>query len=243
MDSAALVALHGKRRAGQQGKGRVHFLVPLGNKARLVGFGIPGEDVTELDWWEGVRVAVEGVGGDGAMVEMTCTPSQHSSGRGIFDQGSTLWCSWVLEAKNGGGGGGVDGGMEKRVFFSGDTGYRYVPQGANEDEVARCPAFIEIAENFVGGFDLSLLPIGLYSPRHICSPVHCTPEDSICLHKELKSKKTIGMHYGTVRGGISQYFEEVTEPPRRFEEAAKREGLAWGTEVGLIDVGQTAVIV
>ena len=50
------------------------------------------------------------------------------------------------------------------------------------------------------------------------------------------------MHYGTVRGGISQYFEEVTEPPRRFREAAEQQQLAWGTEIGLIDIGETAII-
>ena len=31
-------------------------------------------------------------------------------------------------------------------------------------------------------------------------------------NKGLKSKQLIGMHYATVRGGISQYFEEITEP-------------------------------
>ena len=202
MDSDTLRKIHNRRMHN------VHFVVPLGNVSRLVGFGIAEKNVTQLDWWQRVHITVPGVGS----IILTCTPSQHFSGRGLLDQCPTLWSSWVLE---------TDGDkFKKRVFFAGDTGYRYVPEGAKDEDVPCCPVFEEIATTF-GNFDLSLLPIGLYSPRHICSPVHCNPEDAVCLHKLLRSKKTIGMHYGTVRGGLSQYFEEVTEPPRRFQEAAE----------------------
>lgn len=223
MDSDALWKIHQRR------KSKVHFLVPLGNADRLVGMGIAKECVTQLDWWESIRATVDAVGS----VELTCTPSQHGSGRGLLDQGSTLWYSWALQAGN--------SPSIKKLYFSGDTGYRYVPDGANEDTMARCPAFDEIGETF-GGFDLSLLPIGCYLPRQFLSPLHCSPEDALCLHKDLKSRKSIGMHYGTLRGGISQNFEEVTEPPRRFREACEREQMVWGEELGLLDVGETAVI-
>ena len=223
MDSDTLRKIYNRR---QQ---HVHFFVPLGNASRLTGFGIPKENVTQMDWWQHVRVGVAGIGS----VDLTCTPSQHFSGRGLFDQGSTLWSSWVLET--------TAGGLSRNIFFAGDTGYRYVPEGAKDEDVPCCPVFEEIATIF-NQIDLSLLPIGLYSPRHFCSPVHCNPEDALCLHKLLRSKRTIGMHYGTVRGGLSQYFEEVTEPPRRFQEAVELAGLKWGQEVGLIDVGETAVI-
>ena len=218
-------------------KGNPHFLVALGNAARLHGFGIGKDEVTELDWWEGVRVDVPRVGS----IAMTCTPSQHMSGRGIWDQGSTLWCSWVLDAHT------FDDLLatrhltSERVFFAGDTGYRHVPKEADESDMPACPVFKEIGESF-GSFDLSLLPIGLYSPRHLLSSVHCNPEDALCMHKDLKSKKTIGMHYGTFRGGISQYFEEVTEPPRRFKEACEKDGKVWGEELGLLNVGETLVV-
>lgn len=232
MDSDTLVKIYARR------KGRVHFLVALGNASRLRGFGIGPEDVTELDWWESVNVDVPNVGS----VVMTCTPSQHFSGRGIWDQGSTLWCSWVLDA-------GASSetsvvarpGSSKRIFFAGDTGYRYVPKEAEESDMPSCPAFKDIGDAF-GPFDLSLIPIGLYLPRHLMSPVHCNPEDALCLHKDLKSRKSIGMHYGTVRGGISQYFEEVTEPPRRFKEVCEKEGKVWGDELGLLDIGETLVL-
>ncbi|KAL8838919.1 MAG: hypothetical protein Q9170_001956 [Blastenia crenularia] len=232
MDSMTLAKIYARR------KWHVHFLVGLGNAVRLRGFGIGAEDVTELDWWESVHATVADVG----TVNMTCTPSQHISGRGIWDQSSTLWCSWVLECCD------SDSDSSKsqnetptKVFFAGDTGYRYVPKEANETEMPHCPAFKEIGDTF-GPFDLSLLPIGLYAPRHLLSSVHCNPEDAVCLHDELKSKKSIGMHYGTFRGGISQYFEEVTEPPRRFQEACKKAGKVWGDEVALINIGETLIV-
>ena len=232
MDSDTLLKIFTRR------KGHIHFLVGLGSAARLRGFGIAKDAITELDWWDKVRVDVAGVG----LINMTCTPSQHFSGRGIFDRGSTLWSSWVLESGQVAEDGKDDrAGNPTKLFFAGDTGYRYVPKGSNETEMPYCPAFEEIGDAF-GHFDLSLLPIGLYAPRHLLSPVHCTPEDAVCLHKDLRSRKSIGMHYGTVRGGISQYFEEVTEPPRRFKEACEREKKVWGQELGLIDIGETAVV-
>ena len=219
MDSDTLLRIYKRRQAS------VHFLVGSGNAARLQGFGIDQISITELDWWEAAHIDITGVD----RINMTCTPSQHFSGRGILDHGSTLWCSWVLQTNS------------QKLFFAGDTGYRYVPKDANETDMPCCPAFKEIGES-LGPFDLSLLPIGLYSPRHLLSPVHCTPEDAVCLHNDLKSRKSIGMHYGTVRGGISQYFEEVTEPPKRFQEACEKEGKVWGDELSLLSIGETTVI-
>lgn len=223
MDSDTLLKLWTKRKEG------IHILVGLGNASRIRGFGISATSVTEMDWWDRARVEVPGLD----PVTITCAPTQHFSGRGVMDHGSTLWCSWVLETGN-----PENLSNTKKLFFAGDTGYRHVPKDANESEVPRCPAFKEIGEAF-GPFDLSMLPIGLYSPRHLLSSLHCTPEDALCLHKDLKSKKSVGMHYGTVRGGLSQYFEDVTDPPRRFQEACENEGMQWGEELLLIGVGQT----
>ena len=232
MDSDTLIKIYNRR------KGSIHFLVGLGNASRLRNFGLGSDSITELDWWEGARLDITDIGS----ITMTCTPTQHFSGRGLFDRGSTLWCSWALEAQCTHQPSDRQKAIDTRkVFFAGDTGYRYAPKDVAETDVPSCPAFREIGEN-LGPFDLSLLPIGLYSPRYLLSPVHCTPEDAICLHQELRSRKSIGMHYGTFRGGISQYFEEVTEPPRRFKEACEANGKAWGEELCLIDIGETLVI-
>ncbi|KAL6720347.1 hypothetical protein ACLMJK_002268 [Lecanora helva] len=232
MDSDTLLKVH-KRRNGD-----VHFLVGLGNASRLKSFGIDETLVTQLDWWEEACLDIKSV----SSVAITCTPSQHFSGRGVMDHGSTLWCSWVIQAISSTPSQANDKPAHSpKVFFAGDTGYRYVPKDAEEEGMPCCPAFREIGET-LGPFDLSLLPIGLYSPRHLLSPVHCSPEDAVCLHKDLRSRKSIGMHYGAVRGGISQYFEEVTEPPRRFQEACQKEGKVWGNELGLISIGETLVL-
>ncbi len=233
----------------------IHFLCALGNKDWFLtlGAGIKDGQVTELDWWNGVKVNVEGVGS----VELTCTPAQHFSGRGVWDHGKTLWCSWVLH---------TDAVMvspvqkhdfeaavpehsntnsTRKLFFAGDTGYRYIssanPTPEEEAAAPHCPAFSHIGDAF-GPFDLALLPIGLYSPRMVLSSVHCAPEDTVCLHRDIKSKRSIGMHYGTVRGGLSAQYEDVREPPRRFKEACEKAGLKWGEEVGLCDIGETVVI-
>ncbi|MCJ1421445.1 hypothetical protein MMC32_007809 [Xylographa parallela] len=251
------------RQLHQAGQGHIHFLCALGNADWFHGMGIDRDEVTELDWWQSVRVDVTGVGS----VNLTCTPSQHVSGRSGWDFGNTLWCSWVLEELRSSG---PAAEMKARhdapdqasdrplsfdkttrlrtLFFAGDTGYRAVPSSntTSDDSILlsslpHCPAFAEIGDRF-GPFDLALLPIGLYSPRHLLSSVHCAPEDSICVHVDIKSKMSIGMHWGTVRGGLSAQFEDVRDPPRRWQEAAKKKGLLWGRDVGLLDIGETFVV-
>lgn len=77
------------------------FIVPLGLGAHLEYWGVPPENITELDWWE--RTAVGGL-------EVVSTPARHFSGRSLWDRNATLWSSWALI------------GAERRVYFSGDTG-------------------------------------------------------------------------------------------------------------------------
>ena len=74
------------------------------------------------------------------------------------------------------------------------------------------------------------------------SPVHVNSWDSVKIHKEIKSKKSIGMHWGTVRGGLSQEYEDVRTPPRDWKTAAEEAGLTWGQDVGLMDIGETLIV-
>lgn len=251
------------RQLYQARKGSIHFFCPLGNVPWFLSMGVDRDEVTELDWWQAVRVDVAGAGS----IHLTCTPSQHVSGRIFLDMMKTLWCSWVVEEaaleKTSIEQPSMEGALpqptaqdsplskeiptrSRKLFFAGDTGYRTVPapdpsSPKPDSSFPHCPAFLEIGDR-LGPFDLALLPIGLYSPRQVLSPVHCSPEDSICIHKDIKSKKSIGMHWGTVRGGISAQFEDVREPPRRWREAAEKEGLVWGEEAGLMDIGETLVV-
>lgn len=214
-------------------KERIHFFVPLNDKAWFTKQVCKPDEVTELDWWQSCDVSVDQVGS----VKLTCTPSQHSTNRLGWDKDHALWGSWVVDT------------ADKKIYFAGDTGYR-----AN-DTPSSCPAFKEIGKVFQS-FDLAMLPIGLMKPAHFMGGVHATPEQSLQIHKEIGSKLSIGMHYGTVRGGVSGQYEDVREPPRRWREAAEKENLWLGGGIAgdgskidaskeglcLCDIGETVVI-
>ena len=97
-------------------------------------------------------------------------PVQHWSKRSFTDTNKTLWCGWVIEKE------------DFRVFFCGDTGY-------SKD-------FADIQNKFKS-MDLSLLPIGAYEPRWFMKDHHCNVDEAIQIHQDLKSKRSIGMHWGT----------------------------------------------
>jgi L-ascorbate metabolism protein UlaG (beta-lactamase superfamily) len=78
------------------------YFVPLGVAARLQAMGVSGQQIEELDWWQG---------SSHAGVQLTATPSQHFSGRTAFDRNTTLWASWVIQSG------------AQRIFYSGDSGY------------------------------------------------------------------------------------------------------------------------
>jgi L-ascorbate metabolism protein UlaG (beta-lactamase superfamily) len=77
------------------------FIVPLGIASHLVGWGIPNDRITQLDWWQEARV--------GALT-IVSTPSRHASGRLSARSDQTLWTGYALV------------GPHHRVFYSGDTG-------------------------------------------------------------------------------------------------------------------------
>ncbi|MFH1321659.1 MAG: MBL fold metallo-hydrolase [Bacteroidota bacterium] len=78
------------------------FYVPLGVGAHLEKWGVPVENIVELDWWE--ASTLEGI-------ELVCTPTRHFSGRRLTNRFATQWCSWVIK------------GNEQNVYYSGDSGY------------------------------------------------------------------------------------------------------------------------
>lgn len=50
--------------------------------------------------------------------------------------------------------------------------------------------YVEIGEK-QGPFDLALIPIGAYSPRWFMSTIHCSPEDAVRVHEDVKSKRSV----------------------------------------------------
>ncbi|EMD94178.1 hypothetical protein COCC4DRAFT_190541 [Bipolaris maydis ATCC 48331] len=202
-----------------------------------LGTGITADQVEELDWWNGVTLSKQGVGS----VDVICTPAQHRSGRAPWNFDATLWCSWVLREASS----SSHPAPPKSLFFAGDTGYCHVN---SDDQYSHhdaphppCPAFKDIGILY-GPFDLALLPVGCFKPRSVLSGQHASPEDSVAIHRDVRSKRSVGMHFGTFRGGFSVNYEPVTEPPERWRKCAEAEGLEWGVEIGLCDVGETVVV-
>ena len=79
-----------------------HFFVPLGVSAHLIRWGVPEENITELNWWE--ETEYQGL-------TIALIPARHFSGRDPFNLDTTLWGGWVILGKN------------THLFTSGDGGY------------------------------------------------------------------------------------------------------------------------
>ncbi|KAG9013431.1 hypothetical protein FRB90_006052 [Tulasnella sp. 427] len=175
---------------------RPHFFAPLNNESYFKSVQVPEERTHILDWWDARNVTVAipaAVASSGeakvskirTTFEMTCTPAQHSTRRSLTDRFHALWSSWAVR----------DPASGKNAWFGGDTGYRTVHSGENEDDVPVCPEFKKIGEMF-GGFDLPFIPIGAYGRRGFTSGVHCAPQDSVRVFKDIQARKAIGMHWG-----------------------------------------------
>jgi len=108
----------------------------------------------------------------------------------------------------------------KNLYFAGDTAYRSVRDGEDEDKVPVCPAFAEIGGRF-GGFDMAFLPIGAYSPRDFTSTVHASPADAVRIFKDVKARKALAMHWGTWI--LTQ--EPVLEPPALLRKECEKAAL------------------
>ncbi|KIM37395.1 hypothetical protein M413DRAFT_448461 [Hebeloma cylindrosporum] len=204
-----------------------HFFAPLGNGQFFKSLGVPDANTHIMDWWESKRLEINAT----HAVDITCTPGQHFTGRTLTDSFKSLWAGWVVEE--------VQKELHPpardatKVYFAGDTGYRSVRDGQDEDQVPVCPAFKSIGDRF-GGFDLALIPIGAYLPRDFMSTIHCAPQDSVRLFKDIKAKKAVGMHWGT----WILTSEDVVEPPRRLAEECKKVDIEDGAFV-VCDIGET----
>ncbi|EIM81772.1 N-acyl-phosphatidylethanolamine-hydrolyzing phospholipase D [Stereum hirsutum FP-91666 SS1] len=199
-----------------------HVFVPLSNGHLMQSsLSLPASRVHEMDWWDERLVKLTTADGQiDAQVRITCTPSQHTSGRTGFDRWSTLWGAYVIEELL-----PPSSRVGKKVYFAGDTGYKtvHVHKGEKEDDpVARevCPAFKEVGERF-GGVDGAMLPIGAYHPREMWSNLHASPADAVRMLRDVKGKKGLAMHWGTWQ----LTSEPVLEPPVALKEEREKLGM------------------
>lgn len=127
-------------------------------------------------------------------LRLHCLPAQHFSARTWRDLNQTLWCGWLIELG------------DWKIYVAGDTGY--------------CPVFTEIGERF-GPMDLAILPIGAYEPRWLMQPIHVNPEESVQIHQDVRSRRSVASHWGT----FDLTDEPIWEPPMRLRAAVGRAGL------------------
>ncbi|KAJ8514365.1 hypothetical protein ONZ45_g8090 [Pleurotus djamor] len=227
-----------------------HIFTPPGYKDFLRSIHIPLTHIHELDWWSSSMIEVdvpslsststksqaspaEGSPSVKLTAEITSTPSQHNTSRTGFDRlfpFHRLWASWIVkevlpptESAT----------QPKSVFFAGDTGYRSVLKGQDEDTAPMFPGFKQIGDKF-GGFDLALIPIGAYAPRWFMSSDHCAPQDSVLIFKDIHAKKALAMHWGT----FVLTYEPVDEPPMLLKQECKKVGIPDGDFV-VTGVGET----
>jgi len=140
--------------------------------------------------------------------EVYFVPTRHWSARGISDKNKSLWGSYVFKSKE-----------NKKIYFAGDTGY--------------CDIFTEISSK-LGPMDFSFIPIGAYEPRWFMKESHVNPDEAVQIHIDLKSKKSMGIHFGTF-----QLTDEGIEDPVNDLEKAKKLKNIPSTDFFSPEVGKT----
>ncbi|MBB6610082.1 MBL fold metallo-hydrolase [Pontibacter sp. Tf4] len=173
-----------------------HFFVALGVGAHLQRWGVPAEKITEMDWWQ--EVNYKGL-------ILAATPSRHFSGRGLSDRMQTLWTSWAILGK------------EKRIFFSGDSGY--------------FDGFKAIGEKY-GPFDITLMECGQYN--ELWPNIHMMPEQTVQAHLDLKGKLLMPIHWGAFALAMHSW----TDPIERVTAEATKLNVPMTTPM----IGQSIVL-
>jgi N-acyl-phosphatidylethanolamine-hydrolysing phospholipase D len=122
-------------------------------------------------------------------------PAVHWSKRSLTDTNKTLWGSFLIEYKN------------IKILFTCDTGYGNI--------------YKDLGKKY-GPIDITIINIGAYDfkPMFDKSIYHTTPEEALNVAQDLKSKKVIGMHWGTFVLSL----EPIMEPPIRFKNSAEKFG-------------------
>ena len=148
------------------------------------------EDVNEMDWYDEIKI--------NQSLKITLLPAVHWSKRSLADTNKSLWGSFLIEYKG------------KKLLFGCDTGVGNI--------------YKDIGNKY-GPIDLTFINIGAYNffpimPYKDKSVYHTNPEEALEVAKNLKSKKVIGMHWGTFVLSL----EPIMEPPVRFKASAEKYG-------------------
>lgn len=141
---------------------QMKVFAPLGMTPVLHRFD-PRINVQEAGWYQQFKV-------DDELIELFYMPAFHWYKRGLRDNNTILWGSFVIRCKG------------KTIFFMGDSGYN--------------THFAEIASYFPK-IDYCLMGVGAYKPNFMMKTSHASPEESVKAFHDLKGNVLIPMHYGT----------------------------------------------
>ena len=148
------------------------------------------KDVNEMDWYDEIEINKN--------LKITFLPAVHWSKRSLTDTNKTLWGNFLIEYE------------DIKLLFACDTGVGNI--------------YKDIGNKY-GPIDLTFINIGAYNfypimPYRNKSVYHTNPEEALEVAKNLKSKKVIGMHWGTFVLSL----EPIMEPPIRFKASAEKYG-------------------
>ena len=130
-------------------------------------------------------------------VSITFVPAQNWSGRG-GSVNKTLWGCWAVK------------GPTRSFLHVGATGY--------------CQVFPTVG-TLLGPFSFATVPIAGYESLE--SPLWCsaTPRQAVKIHQDVKSEKSLAIHWGTWVLSREPFFE----PKRELEQIIEEEGFAKDT--------------
>ena len=162
-------------------------------------------DVNEMDWYEEIIINDK--------MKITFLPAVHWSKRSLTDTNKSLWGNFLIEYD------------EKKILFACDTGVGNI--------------YKEIGEKY-GPIDINIINIGAYNfyplaPYKDKSAYHTNPEEALEISRDLKSKKVIGMHWGTFVLSL----EPIMEPRDRFRDNAEKYGFKKEDAI-IFKIGQIA---
>ena len=148
------------------------------------------KDVNEMDWYDEIQVNEK--------LKVTFLPAVHWSKRSLTDTNKSLWGNFLIE---------YDG---KKILFACDTGVGNI--------------YKDLGDKY-GPIDISFINIGAYNfypmmPIKDKSTFHTNPEEALSIGRDLKSRKIIGMHWGTFVLSL----EPIMEPLTRFKNNAEKYG-------------------
>ena len=161
------------------------------------------KDVNEMDWYDEIQVNEK--------LKVTFLPAVHWSKRSLTDTNKSLWGNFLIE---------YDG---KKILFACDTGVGNI--------------YKDLGDKY-GPIDISFINIGAYNfypmmPIKDKSTFHTNPEEALSIGRDLKSRKIIGMHWGTFVLSL----EPIMEPLTRFKNNAEKYGFNKDDAV-LFKIGQ-----